>query len=425
MIDKNTLQFKDLPDWVKDKVLSDKAIEANRKIIKEFNLSDEMIDKLFAILRQLILKQIFLENLLPALDFLGWEEEKKKKLAIKIVKLRLLPIKGYLKTDVASYLEDLGEDISKYPELLKTEESINLDQLIEKINKEAGLSFPDEILRKRFEAIIFSYLKDIRDEISLKEILERPRKVGGMELSAEKVEQIIKILEEERPRVKLEIEIEREKPELAEGMKTPEELVAPTSAEIKPQEIVLPPAQEEIKPPVPVELIVPPEEEKEITKFQLGTLAPVLGVALKEEKEEEKINIPLPPSIEEHKIVGEKRGRMEEIKPRMRISGPIEELRFMTLEDWRRFGRPEAAVSKIEEKVNLLAEESLLKKAEAIKAWKQSEINQLYLEIGRESIDGGNASLNLIIEKRKNETRPFLTNEEFNAIAELNQRLRF
>jgi len=133
----------------------------------------------------------------------------------------------------------------------------------------------------------------------------------------------------------------------------------------------------------------------------------------------------LPPSIEEHKIVGEKRGRMEEIKPRMRISGPIEELRFMTLEDWRRFGRPEAAVSKIEEKVNLLAEESLLKKAEAIKAWKQSEINQLYLEIGRESIDGGNASLNLIIEKRKNETRSFLTAEEFNAIAELNQRLRF
>ena len=317
------------------------------------------------------------------------------------------------------------EEIKNFPEEKPKEELINLGQLIEKINKEVGLSFPDDILAKRFETIILSYLKDIRDEISLKEILERPRKVGGTELSAEKVEQIIKILEEERPRVKLEIEIEREKPELAEGMKTPEELVAPTSAEIKPQEIVLPPAQEEIKPPVPVELFVLPEEKKEITKFQLGTLAPVLGVALKEEKEEEKINIPLPPSIEEHKIVGEKRGRMEEIKPRMRISGPIEELRFMTLEDWRRFGRPEAAVSKIEEKVNLLAEESLLKKAEAIKAWKQSEINQLYLEIGRESIDGGNASLNLIIEKRKNETRSFLTAEEFNAIAELNQRLRF
>jgi len=405
--------------------------EKLEKISNEYNLTDSL-EEIIGLIEEIVRGERS-EN---DVDFYlmgqkGIDFRKSSEIGLKISEEIIEPEKEgrgkKVPEEIAAPLEEVEtlEEIEKFPEEKPKEELINLSQLIEKINKEVGLSFSDDILAKRFETIILSFLKDIRDEISLKEILEKPQKVGGMELSAEKVEQIIKILEEERPRVKLEIEIEREKPELAEGMKTPEELVAPAPLEVEPQEIVLPPAQEEIKPPVPVELFVLPEEKKEITKFQLGTLAPVLGVALKEEKEEEKINIPLPPSIEEHKIVGEKRGRMEEIKPRMRISGPIEELRFMTLEDWRRFGRPEAAVSKIEEKVNLLAEESLLKKAEAIKAWKQSEINQLYLEIGRESIDGGNASLNLIIEKRKNETRSFLTAEEFNAIAELNQRLRF
>ena len=266
------IAFKDLPEEVKDKVLSEEAIEANIKIVKRFNLSDKQRDDLFSILRRIILKEMSLDKFFLELDSLELLPEKKKELAIEIIRLRFFPIQDWLKIDISSYIKSLGGDIKNFLEFAKPkEESLNINQLIEKINKEAGLSFPDDILAKRFETIILSYLKDIRDEISLKEILERPRKVGGTELSAEKVEQIIKILEEERPRVKLEIEIEREKPELAEGMKTPEELVAPAPLEVEPQEIVLPPAQEEIKPPVPVELIVPPEEEKEITKFQLGT----------------------------------------------------------------------------------------------------------------------------------------------------------
>jgi len=46
---------------------------------------------------------------------------------------------------------------------------------------------------------------------------------------------------------------------------------------------------------------------------------------------------------------------------------------------------PQEAISKIKEKIDLLGEDSLVKKAGGIKAWKESEVNKLYLELGEES----------------------------------------
>ena len=343
---------------------------------------------------------------------------------------------------------EILEEIKKIPQPEKPkEEMINLDQLIEKINKETGLSFQDEILAKRFKTTILSYLKDIRDEIELKEILEKSQKIGGMGIVGEKIDQIIGILEREKLLVKLELKPEISKVELAEGIKAPEELVAQKIFETKPQEIIPPPALgwSALGRPSPKEFAVdlgpePPmvikEKEKQITKFQLGSLVPVLGIEVKKEEiekeEEEKIKEEKKEEVFEMLIpeprrpaVFETREKVEAIKPRIRILGPVEEIKALTLDDWRRFGKTENAVARIEEKINLLAEESLFKKAEAIKAWKESEVNHLYLEIGRESIEKSNVSVTQIIEERKKQGKPSLSLEEFNAVAELNQKLRF
>jgi hypothetical protein len=113
-------------------------------------------------------------------------------------------------------------------------------------------------------------------------------------------------------------------------------------------------------------------------------------------------------------------------KPRTvpKTYGPIDELMALRLEDWRRYGGTKEAVNRIIDKINLLAEESFLKKAEGIRAWKESEVNRIYLEIGIEAIDT-NKSVEEVIRSRVAEHRPTLTLEEFNAIAELNQKLRF
>ncbi len=115
---------------------------------------------------------------------------------------------------------------------------------------------------------------------------------------------------------------------------------------------------------------------------------------------------------------------MEEIRVTPKIYGPIDELKTITMEDWRRWGTAKEGSKRILDKINLLAEESLVKKSQGITAWKNSAVNRMYLDIGTEAIDNG-LSVEQVIAKRQQENRPALTIEEFNAVSELNQNLRF
>ena len=376
------------------------------------------------------------------------ELERKKRGEKEVIEKKETPL---LKPEI------LEEMLEKTPEGTRPQqEVIGLDQLIEEVSKEAELSFPDEVLAKRFKATILSYLKDIRDEIELKEILGKSPKIGGLELAGEKIDQVIGILEEKKPFVKLELKPEISKVELGEGIKAPEELVAQKIFEAKPQEVAPSPLKREFKPSSSVAqkalediqpsvapeeappgfrpFVATPQDLRQITKFQLGSLTPVLDVEIKKEalfplsgtgeteKKEEVFEMPVPI----RPVTPPTREKVEEIKPRItRVLGPIEEIRALTLDDWHRFGKAENATARIEEKINLLAEESLFKKAEAIKAWKESEVNRLYLEIGRESIEKNNVSIAQVIEERKKQGKLSLSLEEFEAVAELNQKLRF
>jgi len=168
-----------------------------------------------------------------------------------------------------------------------------------------------------------------------------------------------------------------------------------------------------------------PEIEKEIESF-IENKKPIEENILETKKKEkqkpvmqEKISIHRPDiSSQPDQNV------MREINAKPRAYGPIEELNSLTLVDWRRWGNTQEAIKKIKDKINILAEESLVKKAEGIKAWKSSEINQLYLDVGAESIDQGKPILE-IISQREQKNKPTLTEQEFNAIVELNQELRF
>ncbi|MDA2921731.1 hypothetical protein MYX07_00510 [Patescibacteria group bacterium AH-259-L07] len=114
----------------------------------------------------------------------------------------------------------------------------------------------------------------------------------------------------------------------------------------------------------------------------------------------------------------------EEIRVKPRAQGPVDELRYLTLGDWRRWGSTQDAAQKIQDKINLLAEESLTKKAEAVKAWKESEISKLYLQLGEESINEGK-SVEEVIKDRQQTGKQTLTKEEFDAVVGLNRKLRF
>ncbi len=104
---------------------------------------------------------------------------------------------------------------------------------------------------------------------------------------------------------------------------------------------------------------------------------------------------------------------------------PIKEIQDLTLEDFRNFSSdPSVAAEKIKEKINILAAESLEKGVLAVKAWKNSEINKMYLNILSNAMIK-HLPVYEIIEEMKKERKAVLNEKEFEAIAELNRNLRF
>jgi len=131
-----------------------------------------------------------------------------------------------------------------------------------------------------------------------------------------------------------------------------------------------------------------------------------------------KVNIGIPQSSSQkdtQSIAGVKRPQ---------VLDAVEELRAMTLQDFRRLSQdPKEAIQKVYQKIILLEKESFTKKTAALESWRDNEVNKLYLQMGRESFGKG-VSMQEVIEQRKSAGQDFLVEPEFDALLELNGLLR-
>jgi hypothetical protein len=107
-----------------------------------------------------------------------------------------------------------------------------------------------------------------------------------------------------------------------------------------------------------------------------------------------------------------------------KLTGPVEELRQVQLKDFRRLSKdPREATLKLKDKIDLLEEQSFDVKTAGIKAWQDSEVNKLYLDILRQSLEG--KPVIEVINELDAKGLPTLSKAEFDAIMELNRKLRF
>jgi hypothetical protein len=119
------------------------------------------------------------------------------------------------------------------------------------------------------------------------------------------------------------------------------------------------------------------------------------------------------------------RVRMDDVRTAPRVMGPIEELRFLDLANFRRLGAsPAEATAKIFSKIKLLEKSGYDRMTAGIAAWRQSEVNRLYLVMYRESAFKAKPILG-IIEQLKASGKNYLTVEEIDAIMLLNAKLIF
>ena len=107
----------------------------------------------------------------------------------------------------------------------------------------------------------------------------------------------------------------------------------------------------------------------------------------------------------------------------VKLIGPIEELAFFTIKDFRNLDQDVLKrADKIEQKIKVLASYSARKRVLGIKAWLSSEVCVVYKRMIDESVKYG--EMNRVINLRKEKGDLYLTQDEIDAIAQLNRKLR-
>lgn len=279
---------------------------------------------------------------------------------------------------------------------------LKLDQEIQNIVNKSGITFSDQATEKRFSNIITLRLKEVRDQIQTRETLSSSPLVGGMGYDSETVDRILALISQEMEELdgKLREETSNDSPfydlkaEAREILKEPIE--KPPTLVFKPKVSSQKPVTQKLEPEIS-------QKEQELQDQP----APV-------------ISIPRPVVSTDTT-----KPKIEDVKFQPRLTGPIEEIRSMTLNDFRRLGStPKQSIEKILEKISLLEEESFTKKTDAIKAWKENDVHRLYLKLGDQSMEE-RKPISEIIKERQQANQPTLTDEELEIIIELNQKLRF
>jgi hypothetical protein len=358
------------------------------------------------------------------------------------------------------------EDEEEVRELAKKLESFNpvsqdqysLDKKIKEIEGEFNISFSSQELLERFRKILKTYLLGIRKRIETKLALVKSFESGGLNLDPGMADKILETAD-----LKTDIPgIEINKPNL---IIVPEDLLEQKTAPITntlinrdapydlaalaekgpikaKTEIAIPEVEAskpEIKSFDDLKIVIEPSEMDQLNKNTIKPETPkpvmpdpakmnMINIPVNEKKDKTfstgsylsqanlRQNIPVDSSS---------KTRMDDVKFIPKVMGPIDELRYFDLINYRRLSNdPAKAAAKIKDKIGFLEEEHFNKKIEAIKAWRQSPLNRLYLEVGRQSIEE-NRPMEVIIEERKEKKQDYLSSQEIEAIMDLNKALRF
>lgn len=258
-----------------------------------------------------------------------------------------------------------------------------------------------DLLKSRLKNIIFSYLRDRRILMDFRDALMRQEIEGGMNFGKDLAERVINFLKE------IKEKIEKEGGLVVEETGAVQETGKNSAAAIKTSQPKAIPRLE-AEPPL-----------KNI--FSSGT------VQAKEEIATPKAEGSPTAKTEEKQVFRRpfKKGKMTDVKRDYKLYGPVEELACLDIATFRRLGATTSErAEKVIKKVELLAQESLIKKSTGLQAWRSSPLYKMYLAVGQASMEY-NLAIAKIIEQSQQAGKEIITVEEFEAITDINKRLRF
>ncbi|MBN1585178.1 hypothetical protein JW899_02305 [Candidatus Uhrbacteria bacterium] len=341
-----------------------------------------------------------------------------------------------------------------------------LSDRVDRVVAKSGTDLP-EGLDRRYRVLVEAYFRDLRDGMETRAKLVQPVGNGGLGLSPDAADRIMGFLNAElsayrsamtervagersafvsrRQEMIMNGDLERDRKESLDLDRRFSRLTgqAPARPEDSPQQepdgvpafsdtrlplpkpvrtagpAVIPvvgikPSHEAIAVPKPPDNLPVLEADPEVAPVMMLPAPDGCGVERPKPK----------PPVRQPAVTTGDRKVVSDIRFTPKLTGPVEELRSICLADFRRLSKdPKEAAVRIKDKIDLLSDQSFEVRSEGVKSWQESEVNRLYLEILRESLEG--KPVTLVIGDRERDSRPFLTKPEFDAVMELNRRLRF
>lgn len=282
-------------------------------------------------------------------------------------------------------------------------EQINVEPFAEEIILQSGLVFASEVLGKKVKNIIIARLKHVREQAETRDALTRPSTEGGVELSEADANVLLLLISQKLEQLesgKVPVAVESELDKL---IKQADDVY--DFSQVKPSESTKSSSEEFAEN---LQSLQP-----ELIKKPIYSEPPLKPSALPQQP---KLKRPIALSS---------RPKVSDVTQVERVRGPIEELKYMNLAELHRIGTNALDnIGRIKDKIDALEEESFNKKVEGIKGWRQSPLYNLYLDIGRQSMEQGK-SVSQVIMEREQLDQETLTLPEFEKVSDLNQELRY
>jgi|GEM_PF-5982781 len=263
--------------------------------------------------------------------------------------------------------------------------------------RRAELRFASQELAERFNKIMETYLRGVRDNIAIKETLMKPVDKGGLGFAAESAENILRLLLRE----------------VAGPIKSPIAAVAPAQI-IKP-----------LERDVPYDLAAVIAAKRQAGELPMALAdrrlePPPPAMAKPAVKESAR---PVAP-IDNYQRTESGKIKMDDIRGLPPVFTPVDEIRYLTVKNFRQLNADsDQAATTIKKKINALAAEGYEKKVAGLQAWKASPVNRQYVDAYQTAISEGK-NIAAVLKRKKQDNPEFINEAEFEAILRLNQEMK-
>ncbi len=308
----------------------------------------------------------------------------------------------------ADVVDDIGEP--------KLENSNSAESLSQQIFSQSGSTESEQVFVARAKALITSRLRDVRTTVDLAEYLKRPFVAGGLGLNDEVFESATKLIEDEYRNT------HTHKPkQISENKPLPQ--IPQKKSPVLPKKPSIIPKKETAKKQIDNLIKSDAADTSEISNILKG-------------KPVKPVSKPIPQKqVQKRPIVRRAASngkiRLDDIKT-SHVSTPVpdisrsmglsDEFSTISLEDFRKLGDTNTAVSSLLGKIDVLAEESIAHKIDGIRNFHKSPLMALYIDLGEQSLSQSKKLSDVLADVNINPEK--MTEDEFFAVASLTSKLK-